>query len=196
MTETLAVTPAGSWWWSEIPSDLLGRERTVSARAERLLADLFKEAQGIADPAERRRELASIQRLWSDPTIGYGRRFREARTDAIRADLVAGTPILTVAEQEGTSVRQIRYLTRARRPVPAGAAAAAHRSAMATRRVQNEQQRAEKLAEAGRWLDLLEAGTVTRDQIASAAGLSARQLRDRLATARKVRAASGLAGNV
>lgn len=186
------TVPAGGWWWSE-DEGWATPERTVTASAERVLDDLYRQAASIAEPRARARELASLERLLADPAVGLLRRIREGRTATIKDRIAAGEPVAAIARDEGVTERRIRQLAVDRPAVTPARAREAHRAAMRARRRQTATARAVRHAEARAWQARLDAGTTTRASLAVELGLDRRQLADRLRAAAKAAKAASAA---
>lgn len=184
--------PAGGWWWSDADGYAVP-ERSATASAERLLEGIYRQALVVEDPRERARELASLERLLTDPAVGMLRRIREARTEAILARIAAGDSLVAIAASEGVTVRRVRQLIEQRAVATPDQARSAHRAAMQARRRQGDERRAVRVAEAQAWRRRLDSGEVTRAELEAEVGLSSRQVRDRLREARLESAVSGLA---
>ncbi|WP_448058738.1 hypothetical protein [Cellulomonas hominis] len=179
------VVPAGAWWWTD--GGVADPGRTVTASAERVLADLLRHATAVPDPAARGQELRSIERLLTDPAVGVLRRLREARAETIRERVAGGEGVAAMAAAEGVTVRRVQQLVAPRTTVAPGEARARHRAAMRARGQQAEARRVERVRESSRWLDRLDAGKTTRTALATRVGLTPRQLRDRLREAQVAR---------
>lgn len=183
------TVPAGGWWWSE-DDGWATPERTVTASAERVLDDLYRQVTGIAEPRARARELASLERLLADPCVGLLRRIREGRTATIKARIAVGESVEVIARDEGVTPRRIRQLAVDRPAVSPARAREAHRAAMRARKRQSSDARAARHAEAAGWQTRIDAGEIDRAALATELGLERRQLADRLRVAAKAASAA------